>query len=533
MEKICLPSKPKFQKHQVFVKNAFTSKTKRKSMLLYHGIGSGKTLTSIYAAKQMLENNIVDRVFIVTPAALVQNFRDEFANRLLNYKSIPKEYIITSYMKFIKMTIPEKSLVIIDEVQNIVSEKGSLYKQFYKKLVVRKPQNLRLIILSATPIVDKPIEIALTMNLLDIRHKFNVELFYNHYINDETDSLQNTTDFKSRIKGYVSFFPGATKTAYAARRDRVVMCKMSKHQQQGYNKSVLGIATDFNYSQKFLIGPRMASNIVYPNGGFTMTSRPSDKELRTLFKNDLATFSTKFFSCVQTLLKSKRSAFVYTNFVKSAGVDDFVEALNSHPQLKNTFGVFRSGEDENNKKVLNAFNSGTIRIIIGSPAMKEGITLLNCREVHILDPYWNTNRTEQIIGRAIRFCSHVSLPPKQRVVDVYHYVATTDDVKTVDKHIMHLAHVKDRTVSKFAELIKEASTDCKLWHKRNCLTSFKLSNNMNIGHIKKKKGAGLATKKKKGIIVFKAVPKVTYAKKSPIPSSVKLNGLNKKPPIKP
>ena len=41
--------------------------------------------------------------------------------------------------------------------------------------------------------------------------------------------------------------------------------------------------------------------------------------------------------------------------------------------------------------------------------MNEGINLKNIAEVHVLDVSFNIARIEQVIGRAIRWCSHYAL----------------------------------------------------------------------------------------------------------------------------
>ena len=44
----------------------------------------------------------------------------------------------------------------------------------------------------------------------------------------------------------------------------------------------------------------------------------------------------------------------------------------------------------------------------------ECLDLKNIREMHILDPWFHLSRIEQIIGRGIRFCSHIQLPKEER-----------------------------------------------------------------------------------------------------------------------
>ena len=46
------------------------------------------------------------------------------------------------------------------------------------------------------------------------------------------------------------------------------------------------------------------------------------------------------------------------------------------------------------------------------------LNLENIRQVHVMEPYWHEIRIEQVIGRAIRFCSHKNLPLNERYVDI-------------------------------------------------------------------------------------------------------------------
>ena len=52
----------------------------------------------------------------------------------------------------------------------------------------------------------------------------------------------------------------------------------------------------------------------------------------------------------------------------------------------------------------------------------EGIDLKGVSNIFILDPVWNYSKLQQIIGRGVRYNSHIHLPPKQRHVDIYKLV---------------------------------------------------------------------------------------------------------------
>ena len=109
----------------------------------------------------------------------------------------------------------------------------------------------------------------------------------------------------------------------------------------------------------------------------------------------------------------------------------------------------------------------------------EGITLKNCRQVHILEPYWNQIRHDQVLGRAIRTCSHVGLSPAERTVKAFIYIAKMDmevlankdftvtkqDGGTTDEHIMAITIRKATIMNRFLSLMQTAAADCLLFNK--------------------------------------------------------------------
>jgi hypothetical protein len=73
-----------------------------------------------------------------------------------------------------------------------------------------------------------------------------------------------------------------------------------------------------------------------------------------------------------------------------------------------------------------------ICVMFGSSASKEGITLRNVRDVHIVESQWNPGDLEQAIGRANRICSHASLPMDQRTFRVHIYITVFSEKQTTD-----------------------------------------------------------------------------------------------------
>jgi hypothetical protein len=131
-------------------------------------------------------------------------------------------------------------------------------------------------------------------------------------------------------------------------------------------------------------------------------------------------------------------------------------------------------------------NYGQImRVFMITAAGAEGITLKNVRRVHLVEPYWHPVRTEQVIGRAMRLCSHEALPRKDRTVDVVLYLMTfsakqrTEATKemlqsdksrvnptrivTSDEALYEISEVKAKVNRGLLSAIKEAAIDCAIY----------------------------------------------------------------------
>jgi hypothetical protein len=134
----------------------------------------------------------------------------------------------------------------------------------------------------------------------------------------------------------------------------------------------------------------------------------------------------------------------------------------------------------------NAFSSSInlhgsiIKILMITKSGSEGISLKNVRQVHILEPYWNQIRIDQVIGRARRANSHIDLPKNERFIDTFLYLMKFTDKEiddnltikrldkslTTDQSIYDTASRKMNIITKFQNLLKSASVDC-LMNKNN------------------------------------------------------------------
>ena len=107
-----------------------------------------------------------------------------------------------------------------------------------------------------------------------------------------------------------------------------------------------------------------------------------------------------------------------------------------------------------------------IKVILISGAGTEGIDFKNIRQVHIMEPWYNMNKMEQVIGRAVRHKSHCAMPFKERNVEIYLHtslLSTDTETETIDTFVYrHYAEWKAVQIGKINRLLKEVSIDVRL-----------------------------------------------------------------------
>jgi len=120
--------------------------------------------------------------------------------------------------------------------------------------------------------------------------------------------------------------------------------------------------------------------------------------------------------------------------------------------------------NDNNK------NGEEVKIIIGTRTTGEGLDFKRIRQVHVLEPWFNLSRVDQIIGRGSRYCSHADLPQLEQNVETFLYAVEPPDnapkeereTETIDTRIYRIAEIKDVKIKKVAYLLKQAAVDCAL-----------------------------------------------------------------------
>lgn len=532
----CFPKIFAKQSQQIFV-GEFMNSLKRNSLLVYHKIGAGKTCAAISIAEKWKNKR---NIFFIVPAALITNvykelmgFCGEYATenerKIMNQSKdkkiigdiysnvidrINEYYNIYSIHKFvenIKKININNSILIIDEVHNITNDNGLFFNTIFNK--IKNAKNIKIIAMTATPIYDKPSDLASIIKLLNPNSDIEMgNKFNDKYIND-SGNLVNKDDLINYLNGIVSFYPGAPEYTFPSYEIKIINCKMSQFQSSLYltvqekelkNKKInLKSKGLINAPNNFFISSRILSNIAFPNGKL---GKKGYLSLKKSHVNNLEKYSAKFSKLLKKI-KKKGNIFIYSSF-KEYGCIKPLKLLLDYSGYKDfkiygpgkkRYAIWSSDDNQNYKNIVrDTFNNidnsygNNLKIIIGSPSIKEGVSLFRVRQVHIIDPYWNWSRLDQIIGRSIRFCSHKDMPKDERNVKVYIYLAIpyvnlkmykpkdkTLDGETiketsskensfnehlsVDKYILEISNQKKNTISQFESLLKTIAIDKLLY----------------------------------------------------------------------
>ena len=151
--------------------------------------------------------------------------------------------------------------------------------------------------------------------------------------------------------------------------------------------------------------------------------------------------------------------------------------------ITNNDNIFREDKDG-----IEDVSGEIIKVVLISQAGSEGLDFKAIRQVHILEPWYNVNRLEQIIGRAVRNFSHKDLPFSKRNVQIFLYgtILTNEEEEAVDLYIYRTSELKAVKIGKVTRLLKQTAVDCIINHDQTELISKnfnKIEENTNITQV--------------------------------------------------
>jgi len=419
------------QKHQV---SAVKQLNNTNSLIANHGLGSGKTVTSIEAGEQTPGSKM-----IVAPASLLGNYSKELKKFNVN----PKDYHLLSYERFRKrpqhyIDKYKPQLMIADEFHRS-DNPDSLLSSSVREIRSQVP---KVIGLTGSLIQNHPSEIGELLHNVTGKPLLgnNPNEFRKRFIREKKvspglfgrilgktpgiiEEPKNLKEFKDIASKYINTFTGDEeyKKHIPLVEKEVRHIDMSKDQNKIYDytfdkvpawvkwKIRHNIPTSKKESKNlnaFLIGARQASNSTDSFGGTKQTPK-----IQALMHDIL--HGTKH--------DPNFKSVVYSNFLES-GIDPVERELK---KANIPYGRFTGNEDsaDRNETIQN-YNKGKLKSLLLSPAGGEGLDLKGTKFMGILESNWNPEKTNQAIGRVARFKSHESLPENERKVKVVEYLST-------------------------------------------------------------------------------------------------------------
>ena len=439
------------REQQILLPNYINDNTPYKGVILMHGVGSGKTTSAIRVAEQFKDQVIKynTKIYVVVPGPVTrENFRKELIEntgetylknremlKQMSKEDINKEknaamyaaqqyYKILSYKTFYRKVLGEKiaekkivddtkikksyrknaegeierevvidkisnmnnSILIVDEAHNLSgNEHGDALKKIIKDSI-----NLRVILLTATPMINLADEIVDLLNFIrPLNDQVQRDKIFTVEKNYDMKIKEGGLEYlKSKARGYISFYRGSIPYTFADRDEKgeipkgLLFTPVIKNYMEDFQYKTY-LETTKNIEDTLDRGSTAAGCFVFPalnknnddiigcnstegtntvinqlkNNGNKLRALinkklynnkiPKDEIDRFILLNDknnitgsilqlkyVKKFSIKYFNIITNLNKlvegrgtSSATAFIYSNIVKAGGIELFAEAL--------------------------------------------------------------------------------------------------------------------------------------------------------------------------------------------------------------
>jgi superfamily II DNA or RNA helicase len=464
------------QEHQQRIADRISGEDPR--MLVYHGLGSGKSLSAIAAAEAAKQVS-GGEYGIAVPASLRGNFQKEIGKfttgsdpEILSYTGLGDG----------KQFQNQPDTLIMDEAHRLRNPNAASARAAASQAARAK----RLLLLTGSPITNAPSDMA---NLLSLLHnkQLTPEEFDRRYVGYKTVRpgllgwlsgaqpgqqavVKNEDELRKLLAGKVDYQP--SKTPEGVNVDEQVIRVPLSAEQQKIQKAIRTkippgflwkLDKEFPLSRdelaklnSFMTGLRQVSLSTQPfrvdkdhTKAFTQSAK-----LQSAFKNLQDTLSSD----------KRKKAIIYSNFVDS-GLAPYAAGLE---QAKIPHAFFHGGVSPKARQAaVDAYNAGKLRALLIGPAGAEGLSTKGTSLIQLLDPHWHESRSQQARGRGLRFDSHEGLPESLKNVAVQRYLSSSEEPsflgkilgyqreRTGDEVLERLSGEKEQVNEAFRKLLKE------------------------------------------------------------------------------
>lgn len=424
------------QKHQRdfisgFINSNFTG------AILFHGVGTGKTLSAIAYSHYYLSIYPSHKVVIISPPTLIHNS----IKSLLQYglKVEDKRYSFLSYIKFSNSPskyVDNKTLLIIDEAHNfrtyimanpafdaegkaMVDKNGdamynvSSNKRGHATLQGCKKAH-KVLCLTGTPFINGLYDIENLLSMIEQKEPLGRDMFASIVTNDKSvkDYFKYRISYYENSKGN-EFFPSV--------QINFIPIVMTKDEATKYESIESGDTSKLNVDEDMI--------------ALTLYGEKTYDQLKSFYNatRQYCEFlgNKKINYIINHIKEKKRQTIIYTTYI-TVSLNFYKQALD---KLGIKYSVIAGGLSLNEKENARvAFNEKRVQVLLISKAGTEGVDTIGCRDVFIVENGWNESLTEQAIARAVRFQSHIHLSKEEQRVDVYRLIMCKgeEDKKIVD-----------------------------------------------------------------------------------------------------
>lgn len=229
----------------------------------------------------------------------------------------------------------------------------------------------------------------------------------------------------------------------------------------------------------------MRSNQVHGSTVFNYNETTRRRFGEIFDRNNIKKYSPKIHTILQYAMRSEGVVIIYSRYIHSGllpmaltlehcGVNNYKGNLMSGGTREKNTG-FRyaiiAGNVElsgNVDRIMNIarspenMNGKLIKFILISVKAAEGYDFKFVRELHVLEPWYNLSRIEQVIGRGIRNCSHALLPNEKRNCTIFLHACSLPSKESNDIYMYRMSELKQVQILKAERVLKEYALDCHL-----------------------------------------------------------------------
>ena len=430
------------------------------SLLIYHGMGSGKTLTSILAGRQ--EGLPMT---VIGPASLRYNYPKEMKKHNV--------VIPLGYYSYNKPPEDRKhGLLVFDEAHQMgrTESQRSKYPDIYS--------GQKTLFMTGTPIRNRPSELIPLMRGLGINIPRDETAFKKYFISEKKKYPnifarimgvepgmerhgKNLDLILEAIKGKVDYHEDRSGE-YPAVEEEDINVDMTKRQYNTYKelaKGYPGLAYKIKHGlppskresrrlNAFLSASRQISNTARP---FNMSATEEDEPKLNKIVEEISE---------HTKNDENYRGVTYSNYL-NAGLDPISERLSKLDIPYAKFTGKLSPKEKN--EIIRKYNSGLIKHLLVSSSGAEGLDLKGTKLMQILEPHWHESKLDQVKARAIRIGSHSHLPEEEHVVKVQNYYSIPPSGVLgrkrggADQFLHMLSEEKRKLNQEFLDILRKAS----------------------------------------------------------------------------